>query len=242
MIFKNQYYYFIAGLPDFSFDSMKLPFTTEEFRVMLSEELKPADLRLINKYFLQHDNESLLDFLKSKSVGSGEEGRLSHGEILEAVSRLNEVLPESENQMPPYFEDFISKWLSRDDLLEGGKMWEDMLTSLYMDYGMEVKNSLMSSWFEFNLNIGNILAAIYAKKYHLHVADYIVGHNSVAKLIRENTNSRDFGVSQEIEYFDVLHNIAEESDIFERERKIDKIRWDWLEDNTVFDYFNIEYI
>jgi len=38
MLFKNQYYYFVAGLPDFSFDSMKLPFTVEEFRDMLNEE------------------------------------------------------------------------------------------------------------------------------------------------------------------------------------------------------------
>jgi len=43
MLFKNQYYYFVAGLPDFSFDSMKLPFTVEEFRDMLNEELKSDD-------------------------------------------------------------------------------------------------------------------------------------------------------------------------------------------------------
>ncbi|NLX65910.1 MAG: DUF2764 family protein [Bacteroidales bacterium] len=30
--------------------------------------------------------------------------------------------------------------------------------------------------------------------------------------------------------------------MYERERKIDKFRWEWLENNTLFDYFNIEYI
>ena len=242
MIFKNQYHYFVAGLPDFSFDSMRLPFTTEEFRAMLSEELKPKDLKLINKYFLQHDNDSLLDFLKKEVSSSGDEGRLSYDEILEAVSKLNEELPEEKNHMPPYFENYINKWLDRDDVHKGGKLWEDMLTSLYMDYGMAVKNKLMSKWFEFNLNIGNTLAAIYARKYDLPVIDYIVGNNNVAKLIRENSSSRDFGISQELEYFDDLQRIAEESDIYERERKVDKLRWNWLEENTVFDYFNIEYI
>lgn len=242
MIFKNQYYYFVAGLPDFSFDSMRLPFTTDEFRAMLNEVLKSKDLKLINKYFLQHDNDSLLVFLKNERSGSVDGGKLSHEDILDAVSKLNEDLPEEKNHMPPYFEDFINKWLNRDDVQEGGKLWEDMLTSLYMDYGMEVKNRLMSSWFEFNLNIGNTLAAIYARKYDLPVADYIVGNNNVAKLIRENSNSRDFGVSQELEYFDDLQRIAEEPDIYDRERKVDKLRWNWLEENTVFDYFNIEYI
>jgi hypothetical protein len=111
-----------------------------------------------------------------------------------------------------------------------------------MDYGIEVKNSLMSGWFELNLNIGNIMTAIFARKYDLMVAKYIVGHNTIAKLIRENSNARDFGISQELDYFDILQRISEESDIYDRERKIDKFKWDWLEENTVFDYFNIEYI
>lgn len=241
MIFKNQYYYFIAGLPDFSFDSMKLPFTTEQFRVMLYEELKPADIILINKYFLKHDNNNLLSLLKSKDAVINDEGKLSREVILNIVSDVKEDLPVSEKSIPPYFEGYIKRWLSEEDN-KGGRLWEDMLTSLYMDYGMEVKNGLMAGWFELNLNIGNVLAAIYAKKYSLPVATYIVGNNSVANLIRENANARDFGVSQELEYFDTLQRIAEEPDIYDRERKIDKFRWDWLEDNTVFDYFNIEYI
>jgi len=116
------------------------------------------------------------------------------------------------------------------------------MASLYMDYGTEVKNSLMSRWFELNLNIGNLLSAIYARKYGLDVARVVVGHNPVAKLIRENANARDFGLSQELEIFDAVVRLSEETDIYERERKIDKFRWDWLDENTVFDYFNIEYI
>jgi hypothetical protein len=74
------------------------------------------------------------------------------------------------------------------------------------------------------------------------VARVVVGHNPVAKLIRENANARDFGLSQELEIFDAVVRLSEETDIYERERKMDKFRWDWLDENTVFDYFNIEYI
>ncbi len=66
MLFKNQYYCFIAGLPDFDFDSMKLPFTVENFKGMLEDELKAADMRLLDKYFLKFDNDNLLSFLKKK--------------------------------------------------------------------------------------------------------------------------------------------------------------------------------
>ena len=76
----------------------------------------------------------------------------------------------------------------------------------------------MSGWFELNLNIGNIMTAIFARKYDLMVAKYIVGHNTIAKLIRENSNARDFGISQELDYFDILQRISE-SLIFMTERE-----------------------
>jgi len=242
MLFKNQYYYFIAGLPDFSFDSMKLPFTVDEFRDMLNEELKSDDKKLLHKYFFKYDNDNLLRFLKDKNAALSPMGELSREEIMDVVSNVKDGVPLKDSKIPPYFEDYIQRWLGEENTLEGGQLWEDMLTSLYMDYGMEVKNSLMSGWFELNLNIGNLLSAIYARKYGMEVAKYIVGSNKPARMIRENANARDFGISQELEYFDTLLQISEETDIYERERKIDQLRWDWLDENTVFDYFNIEYI
>jgi len=242
MLFKNQYYCFVAGLPEFSFDSMKLPFTVEEFISMLREELKPADLKLLRKYFLIHDNNNLLNLLGNKDAIINIAGKLSREEIMDLITDVKENIPIKNKHVPPYFEDFIRRWLSEENPQESGRIWEDLLTSFYMDYGIEAKNSLLSGWFELNLNIGNLMTAVFARKYDLMVAKYIVGHNTFAKLIRENSNARDFGISQELEYFDTLIRISEESDIFDRERKIDKFKWDWLEENTVFDYFNIEYI
>jgi len=241
MLFKNQYYYFIAGLPDFSFDSMKLPFTVEEFSVMLDEVLKPGDKKLLSKYFLKYDNDNLFHLLKNKDAMLNLMGTLSREELLAIVERVREDLPVSNEKIPPYFEEFISIWLG-DDAHDESKLWEDLITSLYMDYGIEVKNSLISGWFELNLNIGNILSAIYARKYGMDVAKVIVGNNTVAKIIRENAGVRDFALEQELDYFDVIQRISEEPDMYERERKIDHFRWNWLEENTVFDYFNIEQI
>ena len=242
MLFKNQYYYFIAGLPDFSFDSTRLPFTTEEFRDMLDEELKSDDQKLLHQYFFNYENDNLLSLLNDKNATLNPMGKLSREEIMDAVSKAKDELPFKETKIPPYFGDFIKRWMSEEDPQQGGQLWEDRLTSFYMDYGREVKNSLISGWFELNLNVGNLLSAIYARKYGMEVATYIVGSNQIARMIRENANARDFGISQELEYFDTVLQISEETDIYERERKIDRFRWDWLDEHTVFDYFNIEYI
>ena len=240
-MFKNQYYYFVAGLPDFSFDSTKLPFTVSEFKEILYEELKPNDKKLIDKYFLEADKDNLLKLLTNKEADINKTAVLSRKDILNTINSIKEDEEVKNENIPDIFEVFIKQWLKEDAEAEN-KNWEDILTSLYMDYGTEVKNTLVSQWFTLNLNIGNLLAAIYSRKYELDVKQVVVGNNHIAKIIRANTNSRDFGLEQELGYYETILGLSEETDIYERERKIDKFRWDWLEENTVFDYFNIEYL
>ena len=240
-MFKNQYYYFVAGLPDFSFDSTKLPFTVSEFKEILYDELKPDDKKLIDKYFLEADKENLLKLLSNKEAEIKKTSVFSREDILNTIKTIQEDEGVKHKDMPDIFETFIRQWLKEDAESEN-KNWEDILTSLYMDYGVNVKNSLVSQWFTLNLNIGNSLAAIYSRKYGLDVKQVVVGNNHIANTIRANANSRNFGLDQELDYFDAILRISEETDIYERERKIDKFRWDWLDENTVFDYFNIEYL
>lgn len=241
MLFKNQYYYFIAGLPDFTFDSMKLPFTVEEFNEMLQDVLKSPDDKLLDKYFMSFDNDNLLKLLQDKESKLHPMGTLSREELLEAIEQIKEDTEIKNKAVPAFYNDFIRSWLAEESHHQTRK-WEDMLTSLYMDFGLEVKNTLLSRWFELNMDVNNILAAFYAKKHGIDVSDVVVGNNEVAQRIRANSNLRDFGLGQEFENFDTIQRISEEEDIYDRERKIDKFRWDWLEENTVFDYFNVEYI
>ena len=242
-MFKNQYYYFIAGLPDFTFDSNKLPFTVAEFKEMLYDELKKSDRKLIDKYFLKDDKSNLFKLIQNEEAEIKETGVYSRKELLDSIESIKKNPEATNKNIPEIFETFIKEWL-KEDAEEENRNLEDILSSLYMEYGAGIKNTLISQWFKFNLDIGNILAAIYASKYDLDVKRVIVGNNRIADTIRENSRARDFGLELEFEsdYFQALPRIAEETDIFERERKIDKIRWDWLEENTVFDYFNIEYL
>ncbi len=240
-MFKNQYYYFVAGLPDFSFDSTKLPFTVSEFKEILYEELKPYDKKLIDKYFLEADKENLLKLLSDKEAEIKKTSVFSREEMLSTIESIKKEEELKNKDIPNIFEIFIKQWLKEDAESENTN-WENLLTALYMDYGTEVKNTLVSQWFTLNLNIGNLLAAIYSRKYGLEVKQVVVSNNPIANTIRANANSRDFGLEQELDYYDAILKISEETDIYERERKIDKFRWDWLEENTVFDYFNIEYL
>jgi hypothetical protein len=45
-----------------------------------------------------------------------------------------------------------------------------------------------------------------------------------------------------LEYFEQLVRINDTVDLVEREKKIDMLKWNWMEDNTFFNYFTIEKI
>ena len=241
MLFTNQYYYFISGLPDFSFDSGKLPFTVESFREMLDGALKPEDSKLLSRYVLRYDNLNLFHILNRKEGDWHREGNFSRDEMEEIIGKVKGGDPIDHELAPPYYETFLRAWLN-EEVAGEARTLEDLIASFHMDYGLEARNSLIADWFELNLNIGNILSAIYARKYEIDIHKVVVGNNPLAIIIRENANARDFGIGQELDYFDNVLRLSEENDLFERERKLDKFRWDWLEEHTALDYFNIEYL
>ncbi len=241
MLFKNQYYYFVSGLPDFSFDSTKLPFSVKTFREMLNETLKPEDKMLVARYFLRYDNHNLFHYLKKSDAAWHPAGNFTHEEIAELVNKVKSDDPMEHELAPGYFASVIRQWLSAEGIIQARTL-EDLISSFYMDYGLDAKNSLIARWFELNLNIGNILSAIYARKYDIDIPQVVAGSNAIATTIRENPNARNFGIGLELEWFDTLQRLSEEDDLYERERKLDKFRWNWLEEQTTLDYFNIEYL
>ena len=53
--------------------------------------------------------------------------------------------------------------------------------TLYYEYAMKCGNKFVADWFELNLNINNVLTAITCRKYGFDKANYIVGHNEIAR-------------------------------------------------------------
>lgn len=242
MLFKNQYYYFVAGLPELFFDMTRLPFSLEEFKTELYKELKKPDRKLIDNYFLNYDNKNFLAFLKNPEHSFDTLGSLDKELFSNALNEWENNEKNPGKNLPKLYNKFFQLWFEKIKDEDIRNDWETVLTQLYIEYGLEIKNSLISRWFEFNLNIGNILSAIYARKYKLNIANSLVGDNLIVQKIKENSLAKDFGLGEYVNYIEDVLRVSEEEDIYERERKIDKIRWDWLEENTIFDYFNIEYL
>lgn len=233
----SKYYYLVAGLPELSLEDSKLSYTVADFRTEFYPYLSGEDKKLMDLFYLKFDNANVLKLLKDKDASIDLRGNFSAEELMGYISRMKEGDEVSESVFPSYLTAFISEYFSMsaaDDVL-----YENRLAALYYAYAMKCKNRFVSSWFAFNLTANNILAALTARKFKMEVAPLIVGDTEVCEILR-TSNARDFGLGSEVEYLEQLVKISETSELLDREKKIDQLRWDWMEEATFFDYFTVE--
>lgn len=232
----SAYYYLVAGLPDISLEDGKLSYTISDFRAESYGDLSAKDQALIDLFYLKYDHADLLSLLKDKDAVTQGKGNFSSEDLLQLIASVKEG-EKPDAKFPSYLYDFIAQYLAlpADELYKA----ENLLASAYYAYAMKSKNPFIASWFEFNLNINNILAAFAARKYKMNVAEVIVGDTDVCEMLR-TSNARDFGLSETLDYFEPLQRLVETDDLVEREKKIDQLKWKWLEDASFFHYFTIE--
>lgn len=232
----SAYYYLVAGLPDISLEDGKLSYTISDFRAESYGDLSAKDQALIDLFYLKYDHADLLSLLKDKDAVTQGKGNFSSEDLLQLIASVKEG-EKPDAKFPSYLYDFIAQYLAlpADELYKA----ENLLASAYYAYAMKSKNPFIASWFEFNLNINNILAAFAARKYKMNVAEVIVGDTEVCEMLR-TSNARDFGLSETLDYFEPLQRLVETDDLVEREKKVDQLKWKWLEDASFFHYFTVE--
>jgi hypothetical protein len=235
----TNYYCLVTGLPELSLEDGKLSYTVANFKTEIYPELSKSDKKLIDLFYLKFDNQNLLALLKDKeAVVDTSLGNFSAEELLGVIASFKEETAP-DKKFPSYFYEFAELYLNTPEEERFGL--EDKLHGFYFHYAMKCGNKFVSEWFELNLNVNNILAAMAARKYKMDVAKVSVGTNMVAEALR-TSNARDFGLADDLEYFEQLTRINDTVDLVEREKKIDLLKWNWMDDNTFFNYFTIERI
>ena len=235
----TNYYCLVTGLPELSLEDGKLSYTVANFKSSIYPELSKEDRRLIDLFYLKFDNQNLLALLKDKEASVDSSlGNYSADELLSVITSFKEETAP-DKKFPPYFYEFAELYLNTPDEERLGL--EDKLYGFYYHYAIKCDNKFISTWFELNLDVNNILAAMAARKYKMEVAKVVVGNNFVADALR-TSNARDFGLADDLEYFEQLVRVNDTIDLVEREKKIDLLKWNWMEENTFFNYFTIEKI
>lgn len=236
---SSKYYYLVSGLPELTLEDHKLSYTVPDFRSEICSELSDSDRKLIDLFYLKFDNSNVLKLLKDKEAVIDLKGNFSGEELLDFMNIIKEGGEVSSAKFPIYLSMFISDYFN--NMVEDNILSEDRLSALYYDYAMKCGNQFIASWFEFNLIINNVLVALTARKYKWEVTTSIVGDIEICDALR-TSSARDFGISGEVDYFEQLQKISEIIELVEREKKMDILRWNWIENAVFFDYFTVERI
>lgn len=238
------YYCYVAGMPDVQQDNVKSAPGIEALTEELSALLSKRDLGLLNVLRRGYDNVNMLAMMRDRGAELKPLGLLSREdwiEVMDAMDECDDVKKMKDGRVLPYMVKFYGEM--RDEETRAGMEFpENRLSALYYEYGMGQGNGFVSRWFEFNLNVNNILTALTCRKHGWDIRKAVVGSNGVAECIVASTSARDFNLRTEIDYFDAVAAIADVANLLERERRLDVLKWKWLEENTVFEYFSVERI
>ena len=233
----SNYYCLVAGLPDIAFDGSKSAYTVERFKEDICPELSAQDAVCVDLFFLERDNVNILNILRN---GDDADIKL-YG--CYSRERLEEIISSAKNGdtpikgVPSYIYRFFEYYVANEG--NTNVIWEDVISAFYYDYATKCSNGFIAEWFTFNRNVNNILVAFAARKYKMNIADAVIGDGEVADALR-TSGARDVGLSGALDYFESIQRLNDNDRLQERERQLDDIRWKWLEDNSVFNYFTVE--
>jgi len=169
---------------------------------------------------------------------------------------FDELLLLLEEQMTPHDFDLIRQLQKRNDtpdilaLMEDDAVLDrfhetsltedDFRTQLLYEQGMHSRSRFLRAWYEFNLNLNNVMAAAVCQKHGYDPERVIVGDNEVAQILRKGNLTKNANLAAALPELKEIIAISEIQNLLERERHIDALRWQWLDDYTLFKYFAVD--
>lgn len=225
----------MAGLPDISLDS-PVTLHVDDLREEMDMCLSDRDRGVIFYFFLEKDCRNLVRLLKNPDAEVTLDGNYSMEQYKDLITSAREM-----NFNVHRYPAFMSEFARNYDYNKGTRGWfaEDAMQLAFYEYAMGCPNKMVRTWYGLNLDITNILTAMIARQNGWNVADYIQGESEVTEMILTNS-AKDFNLSGEYDYVGDLMRIADCEDPVLKEKKIDALKWCWLDERTFFDPFSIE--
>ena len=180
-------------------------------------------------FFLPNDNAQVLRLLNKQEPDPA----------LKTVYPLRQLEEEVQEPtvLPLYLREFITDF--KEERLKYDVAPENVLSWMYYAYMMHSENKLVREYAEFSMNMKNLIAAFNSRKYGRDVSREVIGENEFALALR-TSNSKDFGLSMDYPYVEKVISLMENDNLVERERGLDLLIWDFLDEAVVFEYFSIE--
>lgn len=236
-MFAKNYYCLVAGLREYTLEADNKGFNAREVIDEISEELNKGDRHSLELFYGYYDIENIIG-LKAGRSRFNPLGNFSREELEQQIAQPT--------TLPQYMTDVLRAYADPEgeeaESIDVSLPIERNLYAAYYKACAESGCRYVREWAAFDRTLRNVCAAYAARRKGQEVDGVVVGNDDITEALARSSAS-DFGLKGELDYLDeVMAAVADEQNIVEKERKIDRIRWSMSDTLAEKDYFNINTI
>ncbi len=230
----SQYYYLCSSLIDLILDSKIKFFSSKELLQFCEEEMTKKDFQYLKYLYIFNDIKNIIN---TKEILNDEKEYLEPSYY--SIEEFKENLKD-----PDSFLAFIAEFLfnkKNEKRIYPSLLEIDELTTLFYLYLDEIKNDFIKNYYNFELLLKNLTTAISLKAKNINYANKLIPAGDYYEIILKS-NSPDFGLSKEFKFIEKLLDSFATEDLIKREKVIEDIRWDYLDEYVGKDFFSTNFI
>lgn len=243
MFGNKNYYCLVASLKEYTLDADTKGFDAKAIVEEILEELSSADEKAVRLLYGYYDCENLI----ACRAGRASYNTLGNipAEELEAELTDPKLLPSRMARVVKAFAVAADDQAEENEYAKGLDLsvgFERLLLEAYFEECAHSSSSFLKAWAAFDRTLRNISAAAVARTQDRAIDTVTVGNGDVVEAL-ERSSAADFGLRGELPYIDaVIAAVNDESNMVEKEHKIDLIRWEQAIDLAAQSYFDINAI
>jgi len=230
----SQYYYLCSSLIDLILDSKTKFFSSKELLDFCEEEMTKKDFEYLKYLYIFNDIKNIIN---AKEILNDEKKYLYPAYY--SLEEFKENLKDPDSFLP-----FISEFLfnkKNEKRLYPSLLEIDELLTLFYYYLEVINNDFIKSYYNFELLLKNLTTAISLRLKNLPYTNKIIPAGDYYEIILKS-NSLDFGLGKEFKFIERLLEIFSNDDLIKREKIIEDIRWDYLDEYVGKDFFSTNFI
>jgi hypothetical protein len=228
----REYHCLIAGLPELHFDSLEGSFGLAQFLEDAKPALDPVHMYWVNGLILAQGHKPLLRFLNGEAVA----------DIPTLPYSFGWTFPENDgfSLLPGYIQEFVLRFRKATDEMQSHH-WEKLLSDGYYRFLAGFGNTFINTWANFDMNVRNYSTSkIYKEDLHQKKIQVMPGNRFARLLLEFNPDHKEIQV--EWPFAAIIDKIMESPDLLEREKGIDRLIWEEIDQINLFNYFSIEIV
>lgn len=243
MFGNKNYYCLVAGLKEYTLDADTKGFDATEIVAEILEELAAKDAKCVRLLYSYYDCKNIIA-LRSGRNFYNELGNIAQEELENELTEPKS-LPSRMARVVKAFAVAQDEQAEENEYAVGlnlEKGFERLLWEAYYDECAHSSSAFLKAWAAFDRTLRNISAAVVARTLDRSIDSVTVGKGDIVEAL-ERSSAADFGLRGELPYIDaVIAAVNDESNMVEKEHKIDLIRWEQAVNLAAQSYFDINAI